>query len=217
MKSWNLVLPLALGGALAAVVCCSGGSSGDGDGDTGEPAYTRQSMINACVRMHSCGIFQLTHVHNCVVNYESREVVPTGKKALYRGLHTCVNKAKGDCTAIRQCFGARAGDPECDSKYTAACDGDVRRFCDLLDRRIYRVDCSKGSLKCGLDQKGSPFCGAGPCKDPKQRECRDKETRFVYCQGQGLAVEQCDWIGLKCGYDRDKQLGCVAKGKKCAG
>jgi len=213
----TLALRLALGGALVVVVGCGGSSKKTGDGTGSTTKYTRQSVIDACVRMHSCGIFQLTHVHNCIKNYESREVVPSGQAALYKVLHTCVNGAKGDCKAIRECFGNKASDQECDSKYVGGCDGQVRRFCDLLDKRVYRIDCSVGSLKCGVDKKGEPFCGAGACSTPKQKECRDKDTRFVYCMGQGLAIEQCDWIGLKCGLDRDKNLACVAKGKACSG
>ena len=208
-------LGLALGGALVIMVGC-GDSSKTGDTDT-KATWTRQAMISACVRMHSCGIFQLTHVHNCIKNYESREVVPAGQAALYKKLHLCVNKAQGDCTAVRTCFGSKATDTACDSTYKGGCDGEVRRFCDLLDKRVYRVDCSEGGLKCGLDQKGDAFCGAGPCKDPSQKECQDNDTKMVYCMGKGLVIKQCDWIDLKCGYDRDKNLDCVAKGKECKG
>ena len=219
MKLRWLALKLALGSAIAAMALAAscGGSSNNPDDGGANPSYTRQSVVEACVRMHSCGVFRLTHVHNCIRNYESREVVPYGKAALYKHLHQCVNKAKGDCAAVRDCFGNKPADAECNSSYAAGCDGEVRRFCDLLDKRVYRIDCAKGGLKCGEDSKGQPFCGAGSCKSSTQNECVDNDTRRVYCVGQGLQIEQCDWIDLKCGLDRDKNIGCVAKGKKCKG
>ena len=214
----TLALPLALGGALVLMVGC-GDSSGKTVDDP-EVKYTRQSMIDACLRMHACGVFQLTAVHNCIQNYDTRDVIPQGKEALYKHLHQCVNKGKGDCKAIRECFGNKASDLACDGKYTDVCDGDVRRFCDLLDKRIYRIDCNKGGLKCSLDSQGAAFCGAGPCESNGKtikKECQNNNTQMVYCQGQGLMIKQCDWKNLTCGLDRDKNLDCVGTGKECKG
>ena len=217
----TLARRLALGGALVVLLSVSWGcGSSTKKDDEGDVKYTRQSMIDACLRMHSCGVFQLTAVHNCIQNYDTREVIPQGQKALYKHLHQCVNKAKGDCTAVRACFGNKAGDLKCDVKYEDSCDGEVRRFCDLLDKRVYRIDCSKGGLKCSLDSKGSAFCGAGPCQqDGKaiKKGCRANDTQFVYCQGGGLMIKQCDWNSLTCGLDRENNLDCVGTGKECKG
>jgi hypothetical protein len=200
-------------GVIALIGCESSKSPG-----TDAPpsvSWSRQALIEACVRMHSCGVERLTRVDECISKYEE-VIVPNGQAALARAQHLCVNRAGGDCAAVRACFGASASDPECDASYPAGCDGEVRRYCDLKDKRIYRIDCQAGSLRCGLDSADQPFCGAGPCASSTEVRC-DGELRRLACNGQGLQIKQCDWIGLKCGLDREQKLDCIGTGKECKG
>ena len=218
MKLGWLTVKLVPLGLLAAMVLPVGcGNSDEGPTQTEEPPYNRESMIQACARMHSCGVFRLTHVNTCIHDYESRVAVPAGQAKLYEGLHKCVNKAKGDCAKVRKCFGNTMDMPECNSGYAAGCDGDVKRWCDTGDKRIYAVDCSKGGLKCTLDKYGQPFCGAGSCPSATYSGCSADKKQYLACNGKGLQVEQCDRIGLACGKDSTGNWGCVATGKACSG
>jgi hypothetical protein len=206
--------------AIALVVALSG-CSDDGGGTT--PAdtdgakqtdYTRQSILDACVRMHSCGVERLTRVSDCMKRYEDVMMI-TGQAEVYKTLHLCVNQAGGDCTAVLKCFGSEPKDPACDNTYAAGCDGNVRRYCDLGDKRIYRIDCSAGNLICALDDKGRPYCAGDRCTKPGEVKCAG--TRKLACLGTGMQIEQCDVIQLICGINRDGVHDCIGTGKECKG
>jgi hypothetical protein len=211
----------ALGVALVLGSGCKGGGKatdgGEGEGMTDaeqQVEYTRQSILEACVRMHSCGVERLTRVYDCVYRYE-RILLMMGMADLYKSLHTCVNKSGGDCTKVRACFGADENDPPCDTTYTAACDGTVRRYCDLGDKRVYRIDCGGGGLECAVDENGDPYCSGGKCAKPGEARCAG--ARKLSCLGTGMQVEQCDVIQLICGLNRDGVYDCIGPGKECEG
>jgi hypothetical protein len=139
----------------------------------------------------------------------------SGQTELYKALHLCVNAAGGDCTKVLACFGAEATDEECAIGYAAGCDGNVRRYCDLGDRRVYRIDCAAGGLACAVDDQGEPYCGAGPCTTADEVRCDG--TRRLSCLGSGLQIEQCDVIQLGCGLNADGIYDCIGTGKECEG
>ena len=213
----RLLLPGVLALALA------GCSDGTGGGQT-STEWTRQTMVDACVRMHSCGIFSVTEVYTCITDFEETKATPTGTAELYKKRHACVNAAAGDCDDIRACFGGKKWDleklgPECDSTYKASCDGTKMRVCDALNKRIYAVDCEEAGLTCATDTNGTPFCSAGPCTNPKKNDntCSTDKTQNWACAGGGLQIKQCDWLSLSCGKDRDGIIDCVGTGKECKG
>lgn len=218
----RLLTRILLPGILAtAMVGCSDGS---GSGTTAPAEWKRQTMIDACVRMHSCGVFAVTDVYSCITDYEETKATPTGTTAMYKKRHACVNKAKGDCDAVRACFGGAKWDikqngAECDSSYKQGCDGTKMRLCDSLNKRIYTLDCADSGLACATDNQGTPFCSAGPCKTAKKNDntCNDDKTQHLTCNGSGLQIEQCDWLSLACGKDRDGVIDCVGTGKACVG
>jgi hypothetical protein len=221
MRSRSLLFKVLLLNLLAAgLIWLSCGGEEGGGSDEPEATWDRAALLDACVRMHSCGVFQLTHVHQCIYRFEMQDIMWDGKAPMYKKLHLCVNKAKGNCTAVRACFGAKAEDPICDNnenQYQGSCNGEVAQFCDTGDKRIYRIDCAAGGLKCALDARGEPFCGAGPCSTPTQSECRLKNTQKVHCNGEGLQIKYCDWLGLTCGKDSTGKLDCIGRGKACSG
>lgn len=199
----------------AALAGCGSNGSDNGQPDTFvDPPYTRQAILEACVRMHSCGVERLTRVADCLTHYED-VLRMAGMTELYKSIHRCVNRAGGDCTKVRSCFGSTPSDPPCDSTYAAGCEGTVRRYCDLADKRIYRVDCAAGRLSCVTDDKGAPFCGAGKCTTSSEVKC--DAHRKLTCIGTGLQIEQCDEIQLTCGLNRDKLYDCIGTGKLCSG
>ena len=53
---------------LGLSTACNGGGSGEGD-TSKPPEYTRKTILEACVRMHSCGVERLTRVSDCVKRY----------------------------------------------------------------------------------------------------------------------------------------------------
>ena len=215
---------LLLPGILAlAMTGCGDGSGGETGANT-TTTWTRQTMVDACVRMHSCGIFSVTDVYTCITDFEETKATPTGTAALYKKRHACVNGAAGDCDKIRACFGAKEWDveklgAECDSSYKGSCEGTKMRFCDSLNKRIYALDCKEAGLECATDSNGTPFCSAGPCTSPKKNDktCSTDKTQHHYCAGNGLQIEQCDWLSLACGKDRDGKIDCVGTGKECSG
>jgi hypothetical protein len=215
---WRPMLPGVL--ALAMFAGCS-----DGSGASGQTSkeWTRQTMVDACVRMHSCGVFSVTDVYTCITDFEETKATTTGTAAMYKKRHACVNVAAGDCDAIRACFGAKKWDldkmgPECDSTFVASCEGTKMRACDSLNKRIYVLDCSEAGLSCATDGNGTPFCSAGPCTATKKgNTCSDDKTQRYTCAGNGLQIKQCDWLSLSCGKDRDGKIDCVGTGKECKG
>jgi hypothetical protein len=204
---------------VVALSACSddenGGGSTPPDTDAAKQTdYTRESILEACVRMHSCGVERLTRVSDCMKRYEDI-LLMTGQAELAKTLHLCVNQAGGDCKAVLKCFGSEPTDPDCDNTYAAGCDGDVRRYCDLGDKRIYRVDCSAGGLICALDDQGRPYCAGDKCVTPGEVKCAG--TRKLACLGTGMQIEQCDVIQLTCGINRDGVNDCIGPGKECEG
>lgn len=224
MKLRLIIMTLTLSMVMTLMVVapgCSDENNGQNPNGNGPAAWTRQMMVQACVMMHSCGVMRLTTVNDCIYAFELKDIIPNGLGPLHKTLHQCISLAKGSCDAVRACYGAEKQDPPCKTTpvggYQSGCDGDVKRFCEGSDKRIYRIDCSKGGLKCALDANGQPFCSAGPCKSPTDNSCLANGTQAVHCNGQGLQVEQCDWLGLVCGKDSTNKYDCIGTGKECKG
>jgi hypothetical protein len=208
--------------ALAVGVYLFSCSGGDGkqepppgsDSSITKPAeYTRATIVEACVAMHSCGIKRLSRVADCIRHYEN-VVMYGGLADLYKALHLCVLDAKGDCPKAQACFGAEANEP-CDMTYKPGCDGDTMRYCELGDKRIYHIDCSAAGLVCATDPDGNPFCAHGNCTTDGEVKCAGTQKQI--CVGTGVQVEVCELYTFTCGPDRDKQLDCIGTGKECEG
>ncbi|MCB9554648.1 MAG: hypothetical protein H6707_01010 [Deltaproteobacteria bacterium] len=211
----ELPLILIALGALVLGACSSRAADDEIKQTTPLIAKTRAEMLDACVRMHSCGVGRLVRVSECVSRYEKLHR-RSGQEKLYQSLHGCVNQAAGDCDKVLACFGSTVEGSACEpQKFASKCDGTTMRYCDSADKRVYAIDCAKGGLACSLDSQGQPFCGAGACTTPGKGQCDG--IRLLTCRGSGFEIDQCDTYGLECGINSDGLPECTGTGKECKG
>ncbi len=181
--------------------------------DDGAP-LPRDELVSACVRATGCGIKPYPRVANCVEGYH-RLLRAFGLGAVYNGIYRCVNGASG-CDAVFRCFGAGgANASSCNKDYQASCDGSTAVSCDLLDKRVYRFDCSAAGLGCAV-RSGDSFeasCSPGSC-EPGSYESRCDGGRLLTCAAGVIAVEDCGAQGLSCRSDGGRS-DCVGSGGDC--
>jgi hypothetical protein len=205
---------------VVSLLSCSNGSpsptpdAGSKSEGTAARLFTRESILEACVRIHSCGVEKLARVPDCILRYEGVHQM-TGQAALYETLYTCVNTSGGDCEKVLACFGVSSSDKGCDKAFKEQCEGTARRYCELGAKKIHRVDCAAGGLTCLLDSNGMTFCGARPCSAPGEVICDGR--RKLTCQGAGYQVYECEVYGLDCGLNKDGVMDCVGTGPECDG
>ena len=188
-------------------------------------AFSHDNLIEACVRLGACDIERQVRVTDCLNNFY-KVLSQNGKGELYKRMYTCVNKGAGDCAKIRECMGLhrRPTDPKkkCDNTYKDKCVGEVAYTCDLLKGFEYKIDCSKGGLKCAVkDTSGNgkgpfvAFCGGGKCDSKSAEWSKPKcvANRQYSCLGGGIEIVDCASQNLQC---RDPTQGtCEGRGKSC--
>ena len=172
-----------------------GGSVSDGPASVG--TLTMNQLIDGCIRASACGILTYPYLGNCLdayLNlYRSQGVAP-----IYDALYTCVNAAKGDCDAVAKCY--RRG-KACDSDYKPSCNGSMAVSCDLMEKRIFELDCAIAKLKCGVPTGSSvsgAVCTPGPCDNTYSSKCDG--TRLYTCSYGVIESEECAIKGMGCGY-----------------
>lgn len=221
--AWSLLAPLA---ALALfIAACSSDATEDPPGDDGGTAadtiaadtfvssLTLDDLIDACLRASACGIKTYPRLSNCIGAYQDL-YMSQGLGPIYDQLYTCVNTAKGDCTAIAKCFGQGGS---CDSSYKAKCNGTVAISCDLIAKRVYEVDCADAKLKCGI-KTGQTFnasCTPGPCDTSYTDTC--KGTMLYSCSSGVIEIRDCAYEGLLCGLGgwKTQTYSCQGDGDRC--
>jgi hypothetical protein len=168
-------------------------TDGGGDGST-PPAKTLdpKELLDACVRASACKIKQYPSIYNCMDAYYEL-FVDRGQAAIYDKVFRCVNQATG-CDAIAACFGRRGA---CDQSTPASCEGDVAVSCDLLDKRIYTLNCADANLFCRTRPGGDAICVAGDCAAGFETKCVDDVEQS--CGGNTIEIEDCKAQGLLCG------------------
>lgn len=146
--------------------------------DSSEPAgQVGDDVASACVRATACDIKVYPRVRDCI-DYFKTTLTQLGLAPIYSSIYRCVNTAK-DCFGVEACFGRG---PPCDSTFKGRCEQGVAIQCDLLDKRIYRLDCKAVGQRC---QPDASF-GAS---------CVDK--------GQGALIEGLSCDGVNCNVQSD--------------
>jgi len=186
-----------LGAALAALLSVSG--CGD------DTSLTGDALLQACIRTTACGIQAYPRVSNCVDAYNELKK-PQGLAAVHDAAYSCVNGA-ASCAQMFGCFGTTA-DARCDKSYKASCEGNTAVTCDLIDDRVYRLDCAAAGLSCA-PRKSNAFvasCSPGAC-DMATYEPRCDGDRMLSCDDGVIAIDDCAAVGSTC-QPRGTSVGC---------
>ena len=182
-----------------------GGADGKVDGTTTTTPLDREEVARACVVASACGITSYPSIHSCIQGFQT-VLVSQRLTGIYNKIYQCVNKTKGDCDAVATCY--QRG-PACDSSYKAKCEGKVAVFCDLQDKRIYKINCADAKMDCAV-KKGYAFaavCTPGTCYSTFGDSC--KGDLHYTCISGVIEVKDCAATG--------KQCGKVQKGVACLG
>ncbi|MCA9663935.1 MAG: hypothetical protein KC503_00060 [Myxococcales bacterium] len=203
------VLALAL--ALSACGDSGGNTTPDGGGKDGTASeagpkpdgsvssLTEQQLIDGCIRATACNVRPYPSLSNCVGAY--RDLYnDQGIAPIYDAIYTCVNAAQGDCAKIRECFQQRAA---CTNTYQASCQGSVAYSCDLIDKRIYALDCAIAGLECQVktDQTFTAVCTRGTCSAGFLNTCEGDIE--LSCSAGVIETRNCALDGLNCRKGRD--------------
>jgi hypothetical protein len=150
-----------------------------------------EQLTRACVLTSACEIQSRPRVSNCLDEWN--RLLGIGMAPIYGEIFRCVLRSQGNCAAVQSCFGAIS---DCTSSdFTAYCKANVAYTCDLLDKRVYTLDCSHAGLKCQVD-KANPFAASCGCDGAFQRRCDGNVA--VSCQGgQAIGVD-CAARGMVC-------------------
>ncbi len=210
---------VALLGSTLAVGCSSsdGDDTPDGGGSTADQGsttadqggaavapLTEQQLIDGCVRATACGVKRYPSLANCIDSYRDL-YVRQGQGAAFDAIYHCVNATGGDCDKVRACFGAGEA---CDKRFQARCEDTVAFSCDLIDKRVYAIDCAPAKLKCGIksDQAFTAFCTRGACDTSFRDKCSGDLQQT--CAASVIEVRDCAVDGLTCVTTEDA-AGCA--------
>ncbi len=189
---WLLVLALVL----AALADC-----GDSDQPGPQPhTMTRQDVMDGCLASDACGVFRYSYLERCV---ESRYdgAFKFSQAAIWASVFSCVEQASGDCDAIRRCYGGGQAPPACSDISDGYCDGDVQVTCDVIDAKLYRLDCGLAAQQCSMASLPSgdsvPMCGYGDCDDGAYAP-RCKGNLRLVCDSGYVSVQDCSQEGKVC-------------------
>lgn len=175
-----------------------GGLASDGPkgGDGSAAQATRTEIINGCIASSACGLKVYPSLSACVAAYYNLHR-SLGLGPIYDSIYRCVNAAKGDCQAIEKCHG-RGG--TCDQSYVAQCKGTVAHSCDLIEKRVYQLDCGLASMVCGI-KTGQTYmadCTPGTCDASFKEQCQG--SRELTCSAGIIELRECAELGMTCGY-----------------
>ena len=168
-------------------------------------------VVKACIKSTACGVKAYPRVSDCVDGYRNL-LVSSGQAPVYDAIYACV-VAAADCAGVWACHGRGAS---CDSSFQATCSGGKAQLCDLLDKRVYGLDCGGNGLGCEIKstggysfdaactgggregQAGAADCGDGSCTRTGQGCVTGND--FDRCAGERL--EAClgnEWVSFDCG------------------
>ncbi|MFH1130157.1 MAG: hypothetical protein V1754_02405 [Pseudomonadota bacterium] len=201
-------------GVLFGGGCGSSDSQGGQDGGPNTSNLPEEELVEACIRLHACGVQNHVRLSDCINDFHNR-FVSLGQRGLYQNIYSCVNTGEGNCKVVRECMGFAGRPVSCDNKYVAKCDGNIANNCDLIARWEQKLDCSNGGLKCAVSVSGTSqlaACGAGAC-DPAKFKTHCEDKKVLQCIGGSIEVEDCPELELQC---RDDVAGvCEGTGRSC--
>lgn len=149
-------------------------------------------LEQACVISAACGIQVRARVSNCV-DYYYDVLVDVGLGPVYTSLYRCVLQAGSECNKVAACFG-QTGSCGKDS-FQAYCDGATAYTCDLLDERVYGLQCGVAGLRCAPNA-GEPFAASCICEAGFAPRCHGNYA--VACQGGQIDATDCLALGGSC-------------------
>ncbi|MCB9557088.1 MAG: hypothetical protein H6707_13355 [Deltaproteobacteria bacterium] len=205
------LLPLFWGCASDATSAKDGSTRADSAAADGGSVtlIDNQGLIDACVRATACGIKVYPGIANCVDAYRSL-FVERGNGAVMSEVYRCVNAAKNDCAAMSKCFDARGA---CDQTFQARCEGTIALSCDLIDKRVYGVDCKYAGRICHVGSASTitASCTPAACDSSFTAYCQGN-TLFK-CAGGIVETSDCTKDGLRCLVRKDDKAGCAGTGE----
>jgi hypothetical protein len=182
------------------------------------PLITREEVLHACLRTDGCGVMPYGYLSHCVTSHYDESFV-NQQMRIWSHLYRCVNAAGGDCPSIRACFSEGSQPEPCSEMGDGYCDGDVRVYCDIMDRKLYRFDCSLSSLQCAVGEASggvlTPYCAYGPC-NPNDYAPKCEGDWLLTCDDGYIDVWDCSAQGLGCGQKvTTPSMGCIGRGPEC--
>ncbi len=174
---------------------------------------TRLDAMRGCLISDACGVFSYSYLQHCVdTRYDG--AFRASQAAIWAHVFDCVEGAAGDCDQVRRCYGGGGQPPHCSDVTDGFCDGDVQVTCDVIDGRLYRLDCGLAAQQCSMATLPSgdqvPVCGYGPC---------DQEDDGATCRGNLKLLCDSGYVGVRdCSQDGKLCVGgdCVDAGSVCA-
>lgn len=192
----------------------SGGDGGNSGGDASvEKLVTVDELIQGCVASTACGIQSYPTVVACVENFNNVHRVNLSAPA-YSKIYRCSIAAKGDCEAVKKCWGVGA---TCDVNFKARCDGNTAVSCDVVgNRKTYAVDCSAAGLKCVVKSSttATAYCSPGTCFSSSGDTCVGDQVQS--CNEGIVEMQDCSVKGQVCGTASKKGgISCIGAGVTC--
>ena len=167
-------------------------------------------VTQGCIKSTACNVKAYPRLSDCLDGYNNLHI-PIGLGSVYDGIYDCVDKA-ADCAAVQACHGAGQS---CDNTFQASCSGGQALYCDLIEHKSYRFDCSEHGLGCEIKpaggfafdatctggstshDKAKLDCGGGLCKSTGQSCVSGNE--FDRCAGDRLeACVDDKWVSIDC-------------------
>jgi hypothetical protein len=172
-----------------------GGGKDGGGADAAIKRLTLAELTHACIRASACDLKTYPSLTTCLNTYYDL-YRSLGLGSIYDQLYRCVNEAGGDCAAMAKCHGLGGS---CDNTYQAQCRGTVAVSCDLIEGRVYELDCGLAGLTCQIKsgQTANADCSPGTCDSSYTDKCDD--TREMVCAAGVIEMRECDEFGMDCG------------------
>ena len=172
------------------------------------PPVTYNELVRGCIMATACGVKAYSRVSDCVKAYYTLHL-KHGLGRMYDAKYQCVIKAEGDCDEVARCMGTNLLAGRCDSTFKARCDDKSSVSCDLVDKRVFVLECTHAGLECTLGS-GKTFdapCGLGACLSAYKTRCED--GRALSCVNGVITVEDCKAQNMSCGVNAGKTKGCI--------
>ena len=192
------------------------GAAGCGDDGASGPkprTMTRLDVMRGCLASDACGVFRYSYLERCVASrYEG--AFRSSQAAIWAALFDCVSEAGGDCEAVRRCYGGGEVPPSCRAVTDGYCDGDVQVTCDVIDGKLYRLDCALAAEQCSMASMPSgdlvPVCGYGAC-NPEEFTVQCRGNLRLVCDSGYISIRDCSQDGKVC-----REGECVQDAHVCA-
>ena len=160
--------------------------------DVSTEIATFESVEHGCVVSAACGVQPRADVSNCI-NYYFDVLIGLGQGPLYAQIYRCVREARSDCDAVKRCYGETETCTQ--DSFKAYCDGSRAFTCDLLDKKVYSLDCGLVGMTC-QPMAQQPFAATCACDSSFSPRCVGSYA--VSCKGGQPQAQNCASSDLTC-------------------